>query len=316
MARKSRVHLPGGLFHVMLRGNNRQTIFIDDDDREQFERYTSDGVTRYRHRIHAYCWMPNHVHLAIQCGNEPLSRVVQNLAFRYAAWFNRRYNRCGHVFQGRFKAILVDADDYLLQLVRYIHLNPVRANMCEYPDDYVWSGHRSYLGRTSRPWLRTEWVLSLFGENEGKARERYQRFVWEGRAEKWREEFHRPPSETPLLRDDFAMQLKSECVARRASTPLTPQTVCRIVCDLCAVAPEALISRKNTAELTRIRNVVAYLVVSHQIGSLAELAPVIGRDRTTMSRAVLKIREQSADNAFLALLYKSEAILKNVTSHV
>lgn len=300
----------------MLRGNDGRSIFLDDDDRRQFERYTSDGVTRYRHRIHAYCWMGNHVHLAIQCGNEPLSRVVQNLAFRYAAYFNRRHVRCGHLFQGRFKAILINADDYLLQLVRYIHLNPVRANICQLAEDYSWSGHRSYLGQTTCPWLRTEWVLSLFGDTENVARKRYQRFVWEGRSEKWREEFHVQQSDVPLLLDDFALQLQSECVARRFGTPLSPQTVCHIVCDLGAVAPEALASRATTAELTRIRNVAAYLVVSHRLGSLAELAPFVGRDRTTMSRAVLKISEGGADNEFLSLLFKAEAILKNVTSHV
>jgi len=113
MARKPRIHLDGALYHVMLRGNGGQSIFLSDEDRDAFEALVAQGVSRFGHRIHAYCcWMGNHVHLAIQVAETPLSKIMQNLAFRYTRWFNRREQRIGHLFQGRFKALLVDADSY------------------------------------------------------------------------------------------------------------------------------------------------------------------------------------------------------------
>ncbi len=136
MARKPRLHIPGGLSHVMLRGNGGQDIFFSDNDRFYFQSLVEEGVKRFEHRIHAYCWMRNHVHLAIQVGEIPLSKIIQNLSFRYTRYINKKKSQIGHLFQGRYKAILIDADSYLLELVRYIHLNPVRAKLVTNPADY------------------------------------------------------------------------------------------------------------------------------------------------------------------------------------
>ncbi len=100
----------------------------------------AEGVGQFGHQIHGYCWMGNHIHLAVQVVEVPLSRIMQNLAFRYTRWVNKRQGRVGHLFQGRYKAILVEAQSYLLELVRYIHLNPVRARLVEEPAAYRWSG--------------------------------------------------------------------------------------------------------------------------------------------------------------------------------
>jgi putative transposase len=116
MARKPRLHVPSALYHVMLRGNGGQTIFFADDDWEHFEALVAEGVRRFGHRIHGYCWMSNHIHLAVQVADVPLSRSMQNLTFRYTRWVNKRQGRVGHLFQGRYKAILVEADSYLLEL--------------------------------------------------------------------------------------------------------------------------------------------------------------------------------------------------------
>ena len=110
MARKSRVYYPGALYHVVLRGNGGQTIFFDDRDRTRFCFLAQEGIERFGHRIHAFCLMSNHVHLAIQVGDVSLSRILQNLSFRYTRWVNWRQSRTGHLFQGRYKAVLVDAD--------------------------------------------------------------------------------------------------------------------------------------------------------------------------------------------------------------
>ena len=167
MARKPRVYYPGALYHVTLRGNAGQAIFFDNRDRTRFYLLLQEGIERFRHRIHAFCLMSNHVHLAIQVGDIPLSRIMQNLSFRYTRWINWRQNRSGHLFQGRYKAVLVDADAYLLELTRYIHLNPVRAGIVKEPEDSPWSSHRAYLGREVISWLTTDWVLSQFSKRVG-----------------------------------------------------------------------------------------------------------------------------------------------------
>jgi REP element-mobilizing transposase RayT len=125
MARKPRIHFPGALYHVITRGNRRQGIFQDEKDLEQFLTYLSNCKNRFPFCLYAYALMQNHLHFLIEVGEIPLSRIMQSLLFGYAHYFNRRYREVGHLFQGRYKAILCDKDAYLLELVRYIHLNPL-----------------------------------------------------------------------------------------------------------------------------------------------------------------------------------------------
>ncbi|MEO8009412.1 MAG: transposase, partial [Betaproteobacteria bacterium] len=167
MARKPRLHVPGGLYHVILRGNARQDVFFTSGDRHFFYELLSEGVARFGYRVHAFCLMSNHLHLALQVSDRELSEGMQNLSFRYTRYLNTRRRQVGHVFQGRFKAFLVDQDRYGLALVRYIHLNPVRAKMVRTAGAYAWSSQRAYLGEQDLPWLTTHWVLGQFGERLG-----------------------------------------------------------------------------------------------------------------------------------------------------
>ena len=122
----------------MLRGNDGQPIFFDDEDRCRMCLLIQEGIERFGHSIHAFCFMTNHLHLAIQVVEVSISRIIQNLAFRYTRYINRKQKRIGHLFQGRFKSIVVDGKRYLKELVRYIHLNPVRAGIVYQPEKYVW----------------------------------------------------------------------------------------------------------------------------------------------------------------------------------
>ena len=164
MARKPRIHFTGACYHVILRGYARQDNFLDDVDRYRFYLLVQEGIERFGYRVHAFCLMTNHLHLAIQVGEEPLSCIIQNLSARYTRWVNWRHNRVGHLFQGRYKAVLVDADSYLVQLTAYIHLNPVRSGMAATCEEYAWSSHRSYMGANLIPWLTTETALSQFSK--------------------------------------------------------------------------------------------------------------------------------------------------------
>ena len=138
--------------HVIARGNERRPLFRDDADRERYLDLLAEACGKHDARVLAYCLMPNHVHLAMQTGSVPVSRVVHDVHSRYALYFNRRYDRSGHLFQGRFQGLLVDRDAYLLEVVRYIHRNPVKARLAARPEDFAWSSHGAYLG-SAPPWL-------------------------------------------------------------------------------------------------------------------------------------------------------------------
>ena len=181
MARKLRLHLVGGLYHVMLRGNNGKNIFFDNTDQEYLEKLAAEGVKRFDHKILAYCWMSNHIHLAIEVNKIHLSKIIQNLSFRYTRYINKKKKQVGHLFQGRYKAILVEKDNYLLELIRYIHLNPVRANLVNKLSDYKWSSHNLYLEKEKISWIDSDKVLSMFSINKKIAAKKYLQFLKEGK---------------------------------------------------------------------------------------------------------------------------------------
>jgi len=181
MARPLRIEYPGALYHITTRGNAQANIFIDDKDRKRFLEILAFVVRRFKWICHAYCLMSNHYHLLMETPEPNLSQGMRQLNGIYTQKFNIRHKRGGHIFQGRFKAILVDKDEYLLELARYIMLNPVRAGLVNYPEDYVWSSYRATLGKTKVPeFLNTDWLLARFGDNRRRAGQQFFIFVQEG----------------------------------------------------------------------------------------------------------------------------------------
>jgi len=181
MARPLRIEYPGAIYHITSRGNARQPIYKDDKDRETFLELLGSVVSRYGWICHAYCLMGNHYHLLIETPDGNLSQGMRQLNGIYTQHFNRRHGRVGHVFQGRFKAIVVDRDSYLLELCRYVVLNPLRAGVVGSPGRYKWSSYRATAGIVRSPsFLTTDWVLSEFGRIRRKAQDRYKEFVKEG----------------------------------------------------------------------------------------------------------------------------------------
>jgi putative transposase len=176
MARPLRIEFPGALYHVTSRGNERAAIFFTDHDRHDFLSILGDVVEQHRWLCHAYCLMPNHYHLVIQTPEPNLSRGMHRLNGTYTQHLNRRHARVGHLFQGRFKAILVEREGHLLELARYVVLNPVRAEIERDPETYRWSSLRATLGLVRAPaWLAVAPLLSHFGSPR-----RYRAFVREG----------------------------------------------------------------------------------------------------------------------------------------
>lgn len=182
MARPLRLEFPGALYHATARGNARQDIYTDDEDRRLFLGVLAEVISRFGWICHAYCLMDNHYHLLIETPDANLSLGMRQLNGVYTQRFNRRHGRVGHVFQGRFKAILVDRDCYLLELARYIVLNPVRAKMVEALSGYPWSSYLATAGQIERPaWLSTDWLLAQFSTLRAEAQQRYGAFVAEGK---------------------------------------------------------------------------------------------------------------------------------------
>ncbi|MCH7702062.1 MAG: transposase [Planctomycetes bacterium] len=181
MARPLRISFDGALYHVMSRGNARQPIVRDDKDRRRRADWLAGTVEACRWRLHAYCLMNNHEHLFVETPEGNLSASMQRLNGSYTSYFNRRHRRVGHLFQGRFKAVIIESEGHYLEISRYIHLNPVRARLAERPEDWAWSSYSGYVRQSqAQPWVTYRRVLREFGRNAAQARRAYRRYVLAG----------------------------------------------------------------------------------------------------------------------------------------
>jgi putative transposase len=183
MPRQARLDIPGALHHIMVRGINKSTIFEDDEDREQFLNRLGENVTDARATVYAFALMTNHAHVLFKSGKAGISAVMRKQLTWYAQYYNRRHLRSGHLFENRYKSILCDEDNYLLPLIRYIHLNPVRAGIVETMEEldrYPWAGHSVLMGEREHGWMDVKYVLLQFEGTRKKGRNAYRPFVEEG----------------------------------------------------------------------------------------------------------------------------------------
>lgn len=181
MTRPLRIQFAGALYHVTSRGDRRGLIYIDDTDRAFWMQALAEVCARFHFVVHSFCQMGNHFHLLLETEDPNLSRGMRQLNGVYSQYFNRRHAMVGHVFQGRFKAILVQKESYLLELARYIVLNPVRANLVAHPEDWPWSSYRLTGANAPAPaWLNTRWILEKLGGAETDPIASYRAFVQAG----------------------------------------------------------------------------------------------------------------------------------------
>lgn len=182
MSRQLRIEYAGALYHITSRGNAQESIYRDDADRTEFLLILSKTCNRFNWYCHAYCLMGNHYHLMIETKQANLSKGMKHLNGSYTQFFNRTHKRIGHVYQGRFKAILVEKNSYLLELSRYIVLNPVRARMVKSAQDWPWSSYRATTGMiNAHTCLSTDWLLSCFSKKQFKAQQAYRVFIEQGK---------------------------------------------------------------------------------------------------------------------------------------
>lgn len=288
--RKLRINVPGGFYHAILRGNRRQDIFDNTRDRQIWESLVSE-IGRYGHRLHAYCWMSNHVHMAIQAGPEPLARFMSFLASNYSRKTNLIKHRSGHLFERRYRAILVQEDSYLLELVRYIHLNPVRARIAQSIINYKWSSHHSYMGTAVTEWLTTTRVLSLFSTNQHEARIRYAEFMGEQPNVDIGDRL-RTGSKLDSRTLGADSWLEDLVITKPAPGPL--KNLEFVIDDFCrryGVTAEQLASPSREHFLSQVRAEIALTASSTGSASISEVARRFGRSQPTLSRAVSRLRK-------------------------
>jgi REP element-mobilizing transposase RayT len=183
MPRKARIDAPGALHHIIIRGIEKRKIFEDDKDRNEFVKRLGDILTEAETPIYAWALIPNHLHLLLKTGMIPIATIMRRLLTGYAVYFNRRHRRHGHLFQNRYKSILCQEEPYFLELVRYIHLNPLRAKSVadiRTLDKYPFCGHSAVIEKVQRDWQQVDYVLGFFGKRKSEARKAYRHFVKKG----------------------------------------------------------------------------------------------------------------------------------------
>ena len=277
MARPLRLEYSGALYHVTSRGNAKADIFLDDADRRIFLRVLGATIDRYRWVLHAYCLMGNHYHLLVETPQPNLSRGMRQVNGVYTQCFNRRHKHVGHVFQGRFGAILVERESHLLELARYVPLNPVRAGFVNSAAQWPWSSYRATAGfEAPSPWLTIGAVLEHFGPDPGRAPSRFQEFVQAGLQ-----------AASPWAGLRGQVFLGSEQFVQRMEAVLTPFSRTREIAraDRLAARPSlgCLFGDTTAANLGK-RN--ATIVEAHRLHgySLAQVARHLGLHYSTVSR--------------------------------
>ena len=200
MGRKPRLHIEGGLYHIIARGNNRKEIFKDKDDYSAFIERLLGLKEKTSFKLFAYCLMPNHFHLLMEVKSINTSVIMQRLLTSYTKYYNKKYKKIGHLFQGRCKFIICEKDSYLLELVRYIHLNPYRARLVNKPSDWIWSGHKGYFEEKSKI-IDIKEVLGMLSDNFGQAVMKYAEFVRDGSQMGKRKDYY-PKEKMPYIGSD------------------------------------------------------------------------------------------------------------------
>ncbi len=321
MARPLRIEYPGAYYHVTSRGNERKAIFREVSDRKKFLEILSSSIEQFNVRLHAYVLMDNHYHLLVETPVGDLSRAIRHLNGVYTQYVNRRYRRVGHLFQGRYKAILIDKDSYLIELSRYIHLNPWRVrNGAREPQRYAWSSLRAYTGREKAPeWLETEVVLGSFGQKVGKARRAYGEFVREGMEKREKSPWEEVRWQSLLGSISFVEEIEDRFLRdreiglteikglRESRKRVNAERIVAVVCEYYRIKPGDLSKRSH--EYTEAREVASYLMRRHGLMRLVEIGEQVGSHYSTVGNVIRKVAG-SKDRRLRKALSEIEAEIK------
>lgn len=310
MARKPRIEIEGGLYHIITRGVDRREIFHAREDWQRFLSLLTRQKELLPFYLYAYCLMTNHIHLLIERMSDDIGRIMHRVLTGYTQYYNRRYRRSGHVLQGRHKAILCQSDRYLMKLVSYIHLNPVRAKMVEFPEDYPYSSHRAYMDLEPAGIVDVDPVLRHFGPRRAVARQRFAKHVAGGMNLGHLEELYQAPDGV-LGTEEFVDSLIhriGDCVPR--GTPKIEELEFDAEALIKAVEAASGIPRQEFCGKGKGARVVAaketLILCGRRLGaSVVDLSRLLALDTANVSRrhnsclTRLKEDERLADTARL-----------------
>lgn len=311
MARKARAEVAGGLYHVITRGNNRRRIFNSSADYERFLSLVAVQKTKLPFYLYAYCLMPNHVHLLIERQADEIGRIMHRLLTGYSQYYNRKHQRVGHLLQGRHKAILCQGDRYLSELVRYIHLNPVRAGIVDAPEKYPYSGHRAYLGLEPAGVLDIDPVLRHFGAKKQLAREAYRQFVVGGIKLGHQNEFYLAEDGRILGTEEFidatihrlgeTKQEAGRGDAKTRTAEFNANALIQVVESSCRISRKEFCGRNKSRAAVTAKEML--ILTGRRLGvSGRVLSEIIGIGSSTLSRRCDAVRSKIEANTELSQL--------------
>ena len=330
MPRKARIDAPGALHHIIVRGIEKRNIFKDNTDRKRFTKRLGDILNESQTPCYAWALIPNHFHLLLKTGLTPIATLMRRLLTGHAVNFNRRHNRSGHLFQNRYKSILCQEDSYLLELVRYIHLNPLRANQVsglKELERYPFSGHSVLMGRRQNDWQAVGETLELFGKKVAKARKRYRKFVKKGAHQGRRPELvggglirsvggwhafkaldrtdgHQKSDERILGDSDFVEEVLKKAAEKRErhyqleAEGFTVNQVAKRVASILDIKREHVWKKGKHPQTVEARSLLCYWAVSELGVTTTELARRIGITQSAISQSVKRGEIIAKHNGF------------------
>ena len=290
MARLPRLHVPGGCYHVTLRGNHREAIFDCEQDRRVLNDIVGEVICKCGARMHAYCWMSNHVHMLIQVPDLPLGHIVRRIAQRYALYRHKRLKTGGHLFERRHGSKLIEVDAYFLAVLKYIHLNPIAAKVVERIADYPWSSHHAYIGKKKISWVTTDFGLSLFAENVASARAGYRQFIGMQLTDDERSHIlKRNSGDSRIIGTDQYIERISDAVAPSFST-ITLEQLCHRICAQFGITLDQLQSPRRSRAISYVRAELAHRAIDDRIATLSEIARFLRRSPSSVFRLMERHR--------------------------
>lgn len=330
MPRQGRIHVEAGIYHVIQRGLERRAIFTDDAERQEFIDRLAEGLKYTGHKCYGWVLMPNHFHLLIRTSTRPLSDLMRKLMTGYALYFNKKHRRSGYLYQGRYKSILCQEETYLLELIRYIHLNPLRAKILSdirALQHYQWSGHAVLLGKRKATWQATGEILERFGKSKAEAIRHYEDFVAEGEDMGRREDLsggglvrsaggwrgiqelkaskERWQADERILGDgDFVSQTLKEAAAemnRQEKLKAEGWDINKVVekvCDLLEVDVKDIKSLSKQSKIAQAKSLIIYFSYKDLKVTGVELSNYFGITRSSISSAVRRGKRIAEENRY------------------
>lgn len=301
--RRPRLHLEGGFYHVIARGDNKETIFHNSKDYFSYLSLLDKYIPLNEAVLHGYVLMPNHIHLIVEAGTKPLSKFMQVVQQTYTQGYNRRYERVGHVFQGRYKAFLIDEDSYLLALIRYIHLNPVRADICVAPEQYPWSSHHHYATGEGPGRVETAFVTSVLSTYGGNTIDYYQLLPDDVPAGDSR----------PLPVQPTSIQIEGTKSLSIDDASLV--SILKVVEDITGVEADQITGSTRPREVTRARHLFIYCATVLAEYQAVEVAHFLEKTASsiTIANRMFRDRLRRGDTELRAAVESVRVALKNLT---